>query len=94
MGSCGRVSMLAAVATLVGGGAAPAYAFDAGPIGGGPVPKVAVVERHASNSTDWVLIGVAGAGAITLGGVGVGAMRRLGTPTARVRGASRPASGS
>lgn len=90
--SC-RVSMLAAVATLAGVSAAPAYAFEAGPIAGGADPSAALVRHHPSSSTDWVLVGVAGAGAITLVGASVGATRRLGAPTARIRGA-RPAGGS
>lgn len=93
MRSSFRVSMLAAVATLAGVGAAPAYAFRPGATGGGGAPSAALVQHHPSSSTDWLLIGVAGAGGITLVGTSVGAARRLGAPTARTRGA-RPASGS
>jgi hypothetical protein len=91
--SC-RVPMLAAVATLAGVGAAPAYAFKAESIGGGgPAPRAALVEHHASSSPDWVLIGAAAVGGVTLVGVGVGATRRLAAPTARTRRA-RPAGGA
>jgi hypothetical protein len=90
--SC-RVSMLAAIATLVGIGASPAYAFQPGPLGGGPLPTAALVQHHPSSSTDWSLIGVAGAGAITLVGASVGATRRHRVPAARTPGAG-PAGGS
>lgn len=90
--SC-RVSMLAAIATLAGIGASPAYAFHSGPLGGGPAPSAALVQHHPSSSTDWSLIGVAGAGAITLVGASLGATRRHGVPAARTRGAG-PAGGS
>jgi hypothetical protein len=87
MRSSSRVSMLAAVATLAGVGAAPAYAFKAGSMGGGAAPSAGVVAHHPASETDWVLIGVAAAGGVTLAGAGVGATRRLGAPTARSRGA-------
>jgi hypothetical protein len=83
--SC-RVSMLAAVATLAGVGATPAYAFDAGWMGGGGAPSAGLVAHHPSDEPDWVLIGAAAAGGVTLAAAGVGATRRLGAPTARGRG--------
>jgi hypothetical protein len=91
--SC-RVSTLAAVAALAGIGATPAYAFQPGPLGGGPETSGALVSHHPSSSIDWPLIGTAGAGAIALVGASVGARRRrLGVAAARTRGAG-PASGS
>lgn len=93
MRSSSRVPVLAAVVTLAGVGAPPAYAFKAGPISGGAEPNAALVQQEPPSSTDWVLIGAGAAGGITLVGVGVEATRRLGAPTARTRGA-RPAGGS
>ena len=91
--SC-RVSTLAAVAALAGIGATPAYAFRPGPLGGGPETSAGSVSHHPSSSTDWPLIGAAGAGAVAVVGVSVGARRRrLGVPAARTRGAG-PASGA
>jgi hypothetical protein len=93
MRSSRRVPMLAAVATLAGISAPPAYAFRPAPIDGGARPAVPLVEHHPSSSPDWILIGVAGVGGITLVGGSVGASRRLGTPAARARRA-RAAGGS
>lgn len=89
--SC-RVSTLAAVAALAGIGATPAYAFQPGPLGGGPETSAALVPDHPSTSTDWPLIGAVGGGAIVLVGASVGARRRrLGLPAARTREPAPPA---
>lgn len=72
-----RVPMLAAVVTLAGVSAQPAYAFKAGPISGAPPTTALEQQHHPSSSTDWGLVGVAAAG-ITVVGVSLGASRRLG----------------
>jgi hypothetical protein len=87
------VLMLAAAVTLLGTSAPAAYALDNGAPGGPGRPPVAAVQHHSPTSTDWLLIGVGSAGAITLaGGAGLG-MTRRGRGTATTRGKRLGAAG-
>jgi hypothetical protein len=88
------VPVLAAVATLAGAAAPTAYGFQptAGPGTDPGQPVAALVQHRPASSTDWVLIGVASAGAITLAGAGLSASRRCARSGPPSRG-GRPASG-
>lgn len=87
------VPMLAAVVTLTGLGTPAAYAFKSETASAGAQPTAALVQHHPSGSTDWVLIGVVGAGAITLAGAGVSASRGFARRTVPPHD-PRPAGGS
>jgi hypothetical protein len=88
-------AMLAAVVTLAGVSTPAAYAFDSQAPSSGGQPPVAAVQHRSPSSTDWLLIGVGSAGAITLAGAaGLGATRRgRNTATTRTK-RLRPAGGS
>jgi hypothetical protein len=87
------VPMLAAVVSLAGVSTPAAYGFDntASPAAAGR--PTALVQHRSPSSTDWLLIGVGSAGAITLAGAGVTATRR-GRATATRTKRLRPAGGS
>jgi hypothetical protein len=70
------VPIVAAVVSLAGVSTRAAYAFDSQAPGGGGQPTAALVQHPPSSSTDWLLIGVGSAGAITLAAAGVGATQR------------------
>ena len=85
------VSMVAAVVTLAGVSTPAAEGFEntASPAAAAGTP-IALVQHRSSSSTDWLLIGVGGVGAITLAGAGVAATRSrvTTTRTKRVRQAA------
>jgi hypothetical protein len=69
-----RIPVLAAVVTVAAATAPAAYALDASAPSGAPTPTGA--QHHVPGSTDWALIGLGTAGAITLAGAGVAGSRR------------------
>ena len=93
-------AMVAAVVSVAGLTAPTAYAFDNRAPSAGAAPPALRVQDHRASSTDWLLIGVGGAGAITLAGAGAGARARVGARRRARHGATtrgerlRPASGS
>ena len=72
------MSTVAVVVSMAGLTAPAAYATDSLAPGAGAAQPVVKVQDRRSSSTDWLLIGVGSAGAITLAGAGVGATRRAG----------------
>lgn len=88
------ISMVAAVVSVAGLTAPTASAFDNRAPSAGAAPPVVRVQDRRASSTDWLLIGVGGAGAITLAGAGVGARRRAHHGATSRGERLRPASGA
>ncbi len=81
------VPVLAAVIALASTApAAQAFEPDAG--GGGGQSSPVLIQHHTSSSPDWLLVGVAAAGGLTVAGAGLGANRRRTPRSATVRTAS------